>query len=188
MGTNPVYGWHGKKVRLVPIDKAAHMANALHWLNDPEVTEYTIIGDWPIYRLAEEEWFDSMTRGHNDTDAVFAIETMSGEHIGISGIHNIEWRHGFATTGTVIGRKDLWGQGYATDAAAVRSLYSFEVLGLRLLMTSVYAGNSASLGMLRRVGYKEVGRIPGRYWKRGAFRDMVILVLEVDDWLNANRR
>jgi RimJ/RimL family protein N-acetyltransferase len=41
----------------------------------------------------------------------------------------------------------------------------------------VIADNAASLAMLSRVGYAEVGRVPERYWKRGAFRDQVLLVL-----------
>jgi hypothetical protein len=32
--------------------------------------------------------------------------------------------------------------------------------------------------MLKNAGYQEVARIPERYWKRGAYRDKVILVLK----------
>jgi RimJ/RimL family protein N-acetyltransferase len=39
------------------------------------------------------------------------------------------------------------------------------------------ADNAGSLAMLAKVGYAEAGRVPERYWKRGAFRDQVILIL-----------
>jgi RimJ/RimL family protein N-acetyltransferase len=80
-------------------------------------------------------------------------------------------------SGSVIGRADLWGRGLGSDSARVRSRYAFEVLGLRMLIASVIADNRRSLGMLKAVGYHEVGRVPGRYWKRGAWRDQAILVL-----------
>ncbi|MFP5285898.1 MAG: GNAT family N-acetyltransferase, partial [Thermoanaerobaculia bacterium] len=114
-------------------------------------------------------------------DAVtFAVETQAGEHVGFSGLHAIDWRNRVATTGTIIGRRDLWGQGYGSDAARVRNRYSFEVLGLRMLLSEVMSDNAGSLRMLPKAGYKEVGRIPRRIWKRGAWRDVVMLCLERD--------
>lgn len=171
------YGWTGEKVRLVPLNKEKHLENALCWINDPDITQWTLIGDFPLSRLAEEEWFEQAMR-QSDRDLVFAIETLEGEHIGFAGLHQISWRHGTAITGTLIGRKDLWNKGYGTDAVKVRARYAFEVLGLRMLLSEVMAENVASLKMLLKAGYREVGRIPHRYWKRGAYRDAILLVLE----------
>jgi RimJ/RimL family protein N-acetyltransferase len=83
-------------------------------------------------------------------------------------------------SGSVIGRKDAWGQGLGSDAVAVRNRYAFEVLGLRQLIATVIADNTRSLAMLASAGYQEVGRVPERYWKRGAWRDQVILSLRHD--------
>ena len=47
-----------------------------------------------------------------------------------------------------------------------------------MLIATVIADNRRSMGMLAAVGYREVGRVPGRYWKRGEWRDQAILVLE----------
>jgi RimJ/RimL family protein N-acetyltransferase len=165
---------------LVPLDKARHMENALAWVNDPDVTETTLMGDFPLARLAEEAWFDRVCGVMSQTpeDVVFAVETLAGEHIGTAGIHRIDWRHGTALTGTIIGAPEARGRGYGTDAARVRTRYAFEVLGLRLLLSEVMAENAASLRMLQRVGYREVGRIPRRFWKRGAFREVVLLACE----------
>jgi RimJ/RimL family protein N-acetyltransferase len=171
------YGWEGEKVRLVPLDKARHLDNALVWINDPEVTEWTLIGDWPMTRLVEEDFFDRAMR-ETEKDLYFAVETLAGEHIGFSGLHRIDWKNGVATTGTILGRRDLWGQGYGSDAACLRTRHAFEMLGLRMLLSEVMADNAGSLRMLQKAGYREVGRIPRRLWKRGAYRDVVLLALE----------
>jgi RimJ/RimL family protein N-acetyltransferase len=171
------YGWEGEKVRLVPLDKAKHLDNALVWINDPELTSWTLIGDWPLTRVAEEDFFDRAMR-ETEKDLSFAVETLAGEHIGFSGLVRIDWRNGVATTGTILGRRDLWGQGYGSDAARLRARHAFENLGLRMLLSEVMAENIGSLRMLQKVGYREVGRIPRRLWKRGAYRDVVMLVLE----------
>ncbi|HXO21555.1 MAG TPA: GNAT family protein [Thermoanaerobaculia bacterium] len=170
-------GWEGDKVRLVPLDKERHLENALAWINDPEITAWTLIGDLPLTRFAEVAFFERRG-GPEDGEVSFAIETLAGEHIGFSGLHRIDWRNGFAATGTLLGRRDLWGQGYGSDAARVRTRYAFEVLGLRMLISEVMADNVASHRMLLKAGYREVGRLPRRYWKRGAYRDAVILVAE----------
>jgi RimJ/RimL family protein N-acetyltransferase len=170
------YGWEGDKVRLVPLDRDKHLGNALKWFNDPEITRWLETGDWPLTRGAEEEFFRGSER--QDRSAVqFAVESLQGEHVGFSGLRSIDWQSRVAVSGSVIGRRDLWGRGLGSDAARVRNRYAFEVLGLRLLIASVIADNAASLAMLSGVGYTEAGRVPERYWKRGAFRDQVLLVL-----------
>jgi RimJ/RimL family protein N-acetyltransferase len=171
------YGWEGQKVRLVPLDRERHLANAVAWMNDPEVTAWTLVGDLPITRLAEEEFFDRAMR--SDTDHItFAVETLAGAHVGFTGFHRIDHRDGVGSSGAIIGRKDLWGQGLGTDIVRVRARFAFEVLGLRLLLSEVMDGNQASVRMLLRAGYHEVGRIPGRHFKRGAYRDLLLFALE----------
>ena len=176
-----MYGFEGQKVRLAPLDKARHFENAVRWLNDPSVTQWTLTGDLPITRLHEDDWFNRMSRP-SDTDVVFAIETFDEQHIGLCGIHRIEFRNGVGVTGTLIGRTALWGQGYGTDAVQTRTRYAFEVLGLRMLLSEVLADNVASHRVLLKAGYREVGRVPRRMWKRGEFRDQILLMVERDAW------
>ena len=174
------YGWEGSLVRLVPLDKERHAANMQLWINDPDMTETLLSGDVPTTRAAEEAFFDRMcaTLDTHPTDILFAVETLAGEHVGLAGLHQISYRHGVAKTGTIIGPPEARAKGYGTDAALVRTRYAFEVLGLRMLISEVFPENTASIKMLQRAGYREVARLPRRYWKRGAFRDSVVMVAE----------
>ncbi len=174
------YGWEGDRVRLVPLDKEKHFENFLRWFNDPHATEWTLLGDLPLSRLAEEEFFEKAQRqdAKHPTDIMLAIETLEGEHIGVSGLHQINWRDRVATSGTIIGVEKYRGHGYGSDAARVRLRYAFDVLNLRMLLSEVMPDNTKSLRMLLKAGYTEVGRIPRRHWKRGAYRDTVILMIE----------
>lgn len=180
------YAWEGQKVRLAPLERERHFENCVRWLNDPTVTAWTLGGDFPLTRLSEEEFFQRVGRGYlpeQTNEIAFAIELLdTEEHVGVTGIHKLNWRHGVGETGTLIGRSSLWGRGFGTDAIAVRSRYAFEVLGLRLLTSEVLSGNDRSLRALLHGGYREVGRIPERYWKRGAYRDAILLALARDDW------
>jgi RimJ/RimL family protein N-acetyltransferase len=136
----------------------------------------------PLTRVAEDEFFDKMCvhSGPHPSDILFAVETLAGEHVGLCGLHEISYRHGVAKTGTIIGPPEARGLGYGSEATRLRTRYAFEALGLRMLISEVFAENTASLRMLERAGYREVARLPRRYWKRGAFRDSVVLVAERD--------
>jgi RimJ/RimL family protein N-acetyltransferase len=174
------YGWAGEKVRLVPLDREKHLENALKWFNDPEITEWLETGDWPLTRGAEEDFFRAAER-QDPASVQFAVESLQGEHVGFSGLRSIDWQSRVAVSGSVIGRKDLWSKGLGGDAVTVRNRYAFEVLGLRLLIATVIADNGRSLAMLAKAGYREVGRVPERYWKRGGYRDQVLLALQRSD-------
>lgn len=176
------FGWEGNLVRLVPLDKSKHLENYVRWVNDPNVTDGLLIGDFPMTRLAEEEWFDQASK-ESRTDVVFAIETLDGQHIGTSGIHQISFKNGTCITGTFIGTPELWGMGYGTDAAFVRARYIFEVLGLRMIYSGYLEGNERSKRMSEKVGLKECGRFPQKFWKRGRYRDEILMCLSREDWL-----
>lgn len=173
------YGWEGKLVRLVPIDKAKHLDNFVAWMNDPDVTEWLAVGDFPLSRLAEEEWVDARSK-FSQEEVVFAVETLDGKHIGSSGVHGINYRYGTAQTGSLIGVKELWGKGYGTDAAIVRARWAFDVAGLRRLYSSILDGNERSLKMQLKTGYVECGRMPEKFWKRGKYRDEILTTLSRD--------
>lgn len=174
------YGWEGSLVRLVPLDKGRHAANVQLWMNDPDMTETILSGDVPLTRAAEDEYFDKMCadQGPQPSEIIFAVETLAGEHVGLCGLHQVNYRHGVAKTGTIIGPPEARGLGYGRDATLVRTRYAFEVLGLRMLISEVFPENTASIKMLERAGYREVARLPRRYWKRGALRDSVVMVIE----------
>lgn len=167
-----IVGWCGEKVRLIPLDKPKHLPSLVIWLNDPAITAWMCRGDFPLTRLAEEEWFDAASKV-DEKNVTFAIETLDAEFIGITGINNLDFRHGTGATGSLIGRRDLWGQGFGTDSIRVRTRYAFDVLGLRLLLSEVMDGNAGSLRALEKAGYQRTGRTPARWWKRGAYRDAI---------------
>jgi len=145
-----------------------------------------LVGDLPVTRLGEEAYFDRMMKGP-ESDIALGMETLEGLHIGFTGAHKVDYRQGVATTGSIIGDKDYWSRGFGTDAARVRTRYLFDVIGLRLLLSDTLGENERSQRMLKRVGYREVGRIPRRDWKHGAYHDRVLFALHREDWLALHR-
>ena len=171
----------------MPLDEERHFEHCYVWVNTPKVTDWLVVGDFPLSRLSQRDWFEKAARS-TDSEVMFAIETLDGRHIGNSGVHAIDLRHGTCSTGSLIGSPEDWGKGYGTDASRVRARYCFEVLGLRMLYSGYLEGNEASRRMNEKCGYIECGRIPQRYWKRGAYRDEVLTYLDRENWENLNKR
>lgn len=57
---------------------------------------------------------------------------------------------------------EVWGQGYATEAAGAVMAWGARVHGMAAFRASTDAPNEASLRVLSRLGFQEVARTPGR--------------------------
>lgn len=169
----------GKKICLVPMDKARHLENSTAWINDHEVAQYLLVYR-PMTRQEEEAWFDKIAQ---DTSSIhFAIETHEGEHIGNTTLAKIDWKNGSATTGTVIGNKNYWGKGFGTDAKMVLLHYAFVVAGLRKVCSAVIDYNERSLRTQLKCGYQIEGRQRQHLFREGAWRDEILLGVFEHEW------
>lgn len=180
------YGIEGKKVRLVPVNMERHMENCVRWLNDPEVTANLAIGAYPLTMAAERAYFENLEKG-SKTDVVFAIETLEGRHIGMSGVHQIDMVSRTAKTGSLIGETELHGQGLGTESAKLRAKYCFDVLNLRVIYSEFLDGNEKSKRMQEKCGYRIWGVKPAAIYKNGRYYDLHETVLFREEWEKLNR-
>ncbi len=92
----------------------------------------------------------------NPKRAVLSAYTDHGEHVG-EGEIILDGQEG-AELSVLIGRKDLWRQGYGT--AVVQSLIAraFDGMGLRKVWASVPDENAAARGLFRKLGFVVEGR------------------------------
>jgi RimJ/RimL family protein N-acetyltransferase len=167
---------------LVPVDPDRHLEGCTRWLNDPRVNRTLAVGALPLTKMAEREWLERMAKGPQ-TDAVFAIELIEdGRHIGMSGIHGISWIHRSATTGSLIGEVELWGEGLGSEQARLRARYAFLTLNLRVLYSEFICFNDASRKMQLAAGYEIWGTKPKAYYKDGEYHDAIQTALTRERW------
>ncbi len=170
------YGIEGSLVRLAPVDAERLAPLCARWLNDPEVIATLGVGGRPLTIGDERAYFEGALK--NDREVIWQIERLAdGEPIGVSSIHGIDSIHRTCTTGSFIGPHDARGQGFGSEATALRAQFAFGVLGIRLIRTSYLDGNLASRRMQEKSGAFEIGRWPGRFYKNGEWRDEVLMAL-----------
>ena len=170
----------GERLRLIPLTlELAPLFCA--WFADTEVTRYLSLGYPPTLDF-EKEWMEKV--GRNNSDVLWAAQLTENEKvIGITGLHQLDWQNRSAVTGNLIGAKDEWGKGYASEIVALRTEYAFGTLGLEKLKTLVYTENTASRRALEKAGYKTVGIARHERWHLGRWHDAWLGEALRDDWL-----
>lgn len=176
---NDVVSLTGKKVFLRPPDLASDLEFFTKWINDEEVRQYITLY-LPISKEQEAELFKSFNK--TPENILFTVCLNSGEQIGCMGLHQINWKDRRATSGAFIGKKSLWGKGYGTDAKMALLDYAFNALNLHKICSTVIDYNERSLRYSLHCGYKEEGRLIKHIFKKGEYRDEILLGLFREDW------
>src|SRR2546423_915288 len=128
----------GTKVTLRPA-RESDAECFVRWFADVDVLRH--LGRRMAVALYQEQDFLRKI-GESKDDVWWMID--AGSHpIGATGIHRINWLDANGTTGIVIGEKDEWRKGNATEAMALRTRYAFRELNLHKLMTEVEVENVA---------------------------------------------
>jgi len=105
----------------------------------------------------------------------------SGRVIGTCTLFNVDRAHRRAEVGFAL-RRDVWGQGIATDALGALIAFSFQSLDLHRLEADVDPQNERSLRVLERQGFRREGYLRERWHHLGEVRDGVFLGLLRSDW------
>lgn len=178
----PVRFLIGSRLYLRPLE-AADGPRSQVWINDPDIRR-TILMQRPMSRLAEDEWLKSHDQSMTPKDVIFAIVLSEGDrHIGNTSFNSIDWINRVAETGTLIGEKDCWGMGYATEAKELLLEYGFNTLGLNRIESHTIAFNVASMRHLEKTGYIEEGRFRDRMFRDGKWHDTVHFGILRQEWL-----
>lgn len=171
----------GERLYLRPMDKSIDLDNCHRWVNDPNVRRFLKVR-LPVTRDAEVSWFDD--RAQRQDDIQLAIILNEGDrHIGMMGLHRVDWVHRHATTGSLIGESAEWGKGYGSEAKTVLLRYAFLELNLHRISTSVLATNTRSLRCQLKCGYVKEGCRYSRFFVEGKWVDEILLGIVREDWI-----
>ncbi len=171
----------GKLVRLRP-PSAEDAPAMMSWFEDMEVTHFLPRRN-PLNLAAQTEWLDKVAR---DPDSVLWTIEHEGRAVGTTGIHEINWKYGRGTTGTLIGDKKVWGKGLARELMQLRARYAFSELPLRKLEAAYFEGNEASGRAQAAAGYKIVGRRREYVFAGGRWLDEILTEVLRSDWEKAH--
>lgn len=164
----------GERIYMREVRPSDVNENYYRWMNDPEVARYL---ESRFYPNSMEGIKDFVTGKLADRESVlFAIVLKEDDrHIGNIKIGPINWVHRLADIGLMIGEKDCWGKGFATEAIKLITDYGFRTLNLHKITASCYGNNAGSAKAFIKAGYAEEGIRPSQYFCEGKYEDLVLL-------------
>jgi ribosomal-protein-alanine N-acetyltransferase len=152
----------------------------LAWMRDPETTRFleSRLVDHDLGSLRE------YIASCNDAPAsiLLGICLADGTHIGNIKLGPIDPYHQQAAVGLLIGERDQWGKGHATEAIGALTAYAFQEIGLQKLYAGCYASNVGSAGAFLKAGWTEEGRNRAHWRSDGGREDNIQLGITLADW------
>ncbi len=174
----------GERVYLREVRPSDVTDTYYRWMNTPEITQYLESRFRPLSIEALREYVAG--RAADSSSVFLAIALRDADrHIGNIKIGSIDWIHRVADVGLLIGEKDCWGKGYATEAIQLVTKYAFGVLNLRRLTAGAYEPNIGSIRAFERAGYSREGTRRHHYFYEGRYVDGVLLGIVRQDSENA---
>lgn len=115
----------------------------------------------------------------NDTSNAFFAIVLKNEdrHIGNIKIGPIDAHHRLADIGILIGEKDCWGRGYASEAISLLVTYAFVTLNLHKVTAGCYAPNKGAIKAFEKAGFVQEGLRKAHCLYEGTYVDDVLLGL-----------
>ena len=153
----------GKRLFLKSLDLVSPIdfVKYLSWLTDPLVTRYLEVEGQDA---ASIESITSYLKSLNDSKSNLLLGIFSNEdglHIGNIKLGSIDFHHSRGDIGFLIGEKNFWGKGYASEAISLVANYAFSSLMLHKITAGCYEENIASEKALVRAGFKLEAVLPG---------------------------
>ena len=169
----------GTKVYLRPLDQE-DAPRIVPWFNDPEVSR-TIAMYLPLNRLGEEAFIAKLYQ--SDHDIVLGIAARESDAlVGVTGLHQIDYKNRHANFGITIGEPIEWGKGYGTEATALMVEYAFETLNLNRVRLLVFEYNERGQRTYERVGFRREGVLRQEHFHAGRYWDTFTMAILRAEW------
>jgi ribosomal-protein-alanine N-acetyltransferase len=144
------------------------------WMNDPEIVRYTE-SRFATHTVESIRSSIESTQAASDSVFLAIITRADGRHIGNIKLGPINSCHLCADIGIIIGEKDCWGHGYATEAIERIARHAFDDLRLHKLTAGCYACNQGSRRAFEKAGFTLDGYRRGDCYCEGAWMDTLLL-------------
>lgn len=179
----------GEKVYLVPFEEE-HLNDPKYfsWLGDYEVMKHIYRFDYLMPKKFEEVRSYVENVWKNKYCVFLAmISKENDEFVGSVKI-NYGTDEGFMTQvadiGIMIGEKDEWGKGFATDAIRATAHYCFKNLSMRKVTAGVMENNKGMIKVFTKLGFKIEANLRKKLLFEGEYFDHVLFGLFKNEFNN----
>nr|WP_317413331.1 GNAT family protein [uncultured Solibaculum sp.] len=152
------------------------------WVNDPDITRF-LDGAVFLYPRSIQQTRSFVEENARAGGPNFVIaHRHSDEYIGQLELSGVDYRHGVASLGIVVGGKGCRGKGYGSEAIGLALEFAFRQMNLNRVELWVREDNDIALKCYRSCGFVEEGRRRSCYAVDGVRKDLVLMGILQDEW------
>jgi len=160
-----------KRLVLKPFCEKYLTQEYVDWLNNPLIVRYSEQRHHKHTIESCKKYIESFQGTANHIWAILAVRDNLG-HIGNINAY-VNEKNRIADVGILIGKKELWGKGYGSEAWCGVCNYLLNVLKLRKVSGGAISTNKAMLKLMKRAKMNEDGRRIRHYEWEGKEVDMI---------------
>ena len=151
------------------------------WYADPEIARLARYQEIPMRPEEIERVFAARVVG---PDAMaMAIHERAGDRlVGTCAFSQLDGDNGSVLFHITIGEKDVWGQGYGSEATRLMLDHAFGILGLHRVALFVFEFNERAIRAYRRCGFVVEGRSRESIRRDGRWWDELAMSVLESDW------
>ena len=147
------------------------------WRNDPDVIDQLGSPFRFIDHEVDLKWFDAYLASRMNNVRLAICEMESGKIIGATHLLGIDWINRSADFGIWIGNKESQGHGAGEFATRGILKHAFLDLHLHRIALTVVATNERAIGLYKKIGFVEEGRMRQVIFKHGKYVDMIQMAI-----------
>jgi len=161
----------GNKICLNIFSDQYIAADYVSWFNDQEVCKFNRHGE-TVYTLEKaKEYYEGIKKSENII--VFAIcDNKTNKHVGNVSL-DISGQNKSGDIAIIIGNKDYWGKGVATEAFGLVINFAFNSLNLNEVTAGMTTNNMGMIGVVEKLGFQKKGISKDALKKKNVYMDVV---------------
>jgi [ribosomal protein S5]-alanine N-acetyltransferase len=180
MRIDSTHDWENDVVRLFLLTPEHVSEDYVNWLNDPEIGRF--LESRFVAHTAESTRAYVSTMLESRTNLFLGMESkVLNRHVGNIKLGPIDQQHGLGEIGLMIGERDAWGRGIASNAIDLITRIGINALGLRKITAGCYASNVGSKIAFEKAGFKVEAARKNHFLLDGQGEDLVLLARFVAD-------
>ena len=177
----------GERVFLRPAEKS-DVQTFVRWFADAEMSGFLGMRA-PMSEAMEEQWFSRAVEQQGKENYHFVMCRLdNSQPIGTISLFHLDQTNGNAGVGISIGEKELWGQGYGTDAMNALLDFGFGQLRLERIWLEVYDYNDRARRSYEKSGFVVEGTQRHANYRLGKYHDVLLMAILHDDWAGLIRK
>lgn len=158
---------------------------SVQWRRDDEIWSGLCGTKYFVSESYEKQWVEDAIRDSDKIRLAVCLKE-NNQYVGNVYITDIDTTTRSGVSHILIGNKDYWGKGIASEAYNLLLDYAFKERGMHRIVAHVLEDNVASIALHKKCGYTQEGIARKAVFKGGRWKDQIVFSILDEEFFNNN--